>query len=158
PAIGRARCSAGWPRSRRSRPWWSMFARPRPPRPMARRFASMAAWSVRSSETRRLAACRRRWHGRGQGRAAKGRPFVTGGGGLGRLTACAALDLLQRGEVSPLELIDAALARIAAVDPQINAMVTLCPDRAREQARRLMAGPRRPPGTKGWLAGLPLAV
>ena len=55
-----------------------------------------------------------------------------------RLSASAVVDLLKRRQVSPLELIDAALARIAAVNPRINAMVTLCPERARDQARRLM--------------------
>ena len=77
---------------------------------------------------------------------------------LTRLTACAAVDLLQRREVSPLELVDAALARIAAVEPRINALVTLCPERAREQARRVMAGDRTAAEPWRWLAGLPLAV
>ena len=44
---------------------------------------------------------------------------------------------------SPLELIDAALARIAAVDPAVNAVPTLCAERAREQARRLTGRHRR---------------
>ena len=57
---------------------------------------------------------------------------------------------LRAGEVSPLELIDAALARIAAVDPLVNAVPTLCAERARDHApadhgrRRATGGPARP--------------
>src|SRR5882724_3550341 len=77
---------------------------------------------------------------------------------LVRLTACAAVELLKRGEVSPLDLVEAALARIAAANPSVNAMVTLAPERAREQARRLMAQKPKPADERGWLAGLPFAV
>jgi amidase len=77
---------------------------------------------------------------------------------LVRLTACTAVDLLERGEVSPLELVEASLARIEAVNPAVNAMVTLAPERARDQARRLMARKERPADARGWLAGLPFAV
>ncbi len=44
---------------------------------------------------------------------------------LWRMSACAVVELLRRGKVSPVELIDAALARIAAVNPKVNALVTL---------------------------------
>jgi amidase len=77
---------------------------------------------------------------------------------LVRLTACAAVDLLKRGEISPLELVEASLARIAAVNPAVNAMVTLAPERARDQARRMVAQKQKPADERGWLAGLPLAV
>ena len=72
-------------------------------------------------------------------------------------TATEAVAKLARGEVSPLQLLDAAEARIAETNPQINAMVTLCFDRAREHAKRLMNEPRagRP---AGFLHGLPIAV
>jgi amidase len=72
-------------------------------------------------------------------------------------TATEAVAKLSRGEVSPLQLLDAAEARIAETNPQINAMVTLCFDRAREHAKRLMNEPRagRP---AGFLHGLPIAV
>ncbi|MBB4287565.1 amidase [Roseospira goensis] len=78
---------------------------------------------------------------------------------LTRLSARAVLALLKRGEISPPELIDAALARHAAVDGAVNAVPTLCPERARAAARRVMedaagmdvAGP-------GWLAGLPVLI
>src|SRR5262252_2239106 len=71
-------------------------------------------------------------------RAAGGLSATMADDSLIRLSASAAVDLLKRRQVSALELIDAALARIAAVNPRINAMVTLCPERARDQARRLM--------------------
>ncbi len=74
---------------------------------------------------------------------------------LTRLPAREAVQLLEVGEVSPLELIDAALARIEQVEPQVNALPTLCPDRARERAKAL---PLKPDGGRGWLAGLPVAI
>jgi amidase len=73
------------------------------------------------------------------------------------MTARQAVALLVRREVSPLELIDAALARIAAVDDAVNALPVRCPERARERARRLMAVPA-PEERRGWLGGLPLAI
>jgi len=76
-----------------------------------------------------------------------------------RLTATEAVARLQRGEISPLELVEAAAARIAAVEPAVNALPTLCLDRARAHARRLMAGEGREAADEpGWLAGLPVAI
>jgi len=77
---------------------------------------------------------------------------------LTRLTACAAVDLLKRGQVSPLELVDAALDRIARTDGALNALPTLCAERARGQARRLMDGPAPSGGAGSLLRGLPIAV
>ena len=57
-----------------------------------------------------------------------------------RLTATEAVSRLRSREISPLELIDAAAARIAAVEPAVNALPTLCLDRARDHAKRLMNG------------------
>ncbi|MBM3518459.1 MAG: amidase, partial [Alphaproteobacteria bacterium] len=74
-----------------------------------------------------------------------------------RLTAREAVGLLRRRAVSPLELIDAALARIAATDGALNALPTLCPARARDHARRLMADPPANP-SPWYLHGLPIAV
>ncbi len=62
--------------------------------------------------------------------------------------------LLRAGEVSPSELINASLARIAAVDPQVNAVPTLCEDRARKAAMNISAANSHP----GWLAGLPIGI
>ncbi len=74
---------------------------------------------------------------------------------LTELTACTVVDLLRRGEVTPLDCLDALEARVAAVDGAVNALPILCFDRAREQARRLM---QRPPGERGLLAGLPVPI
>jgi amidase len=76
-----------------------------------------------------------------------------------RMTATQAVSRLKRKDISPLELIDAAERRIAAVEPAINALPTLCLDRARLHARRLMLGEGcDAEGEAGWLAGLPLAI
>jgi amidase len=63
--------------------------------------------------------------------------------------------LLQRGEVTPHDLLDALESRIAAVDRAVNALPTLCFDRARAHAGRLM---RLPVSERGPLAGLPLPI
>jgi len=76
---------------------------------------------------------------------------------LWRLSAAQAVDLLQRREVSPLELIDVAVARIEATNPRINAIVTPCYDRAREHAQRIMTE-RRTDTPRHYLYGLPIAV
>src|SRR4051794_22455888 len=66
------------------------------------------------------------------------------------MSAVDAVGLLRAGEVSPLELVEAALERIEQVDGAINALPTLAADRAREAARRADPG--------SLLAGLPIAV
>lgn len=76
---------------------------------------------------------------------------------LCRLSATAAVALLKRREVSPLELIDAAAERIRETDPRINALPTLCIERAREHAGRLMQKPPSDPPPH-FLYGLPIAV
>ena len=76
-----------------------------------------------------------------------------------RLTASEAVARLKRGDITPLDLIDAAERRIAEVEPAVNALPTLCLDRARDHARRLMRGEgREAEGEAGWLAGLPVAI
>ena len=67
-----------------------------------------------------------------------------------KATACAVVDKLKSGEVSPLDLLDVLEKRIAEVDGAINALPTLCFDRARANARELM---KRPAGERGLLAG-----
>lgn len=61
---------------------------------------------------------------------------------LARLDAVAQAELVQRGEASPLELVDAAIARIEAVDPQLNAVIHRRFEKAREEA----ASPDLPDG------------
>ena len=78
---------------------------------------------------------------------------------LTRLSAIEAVGRLRRGEVTPLELIDAAAARIALVEPHVNALPTLCLDRAREHATRLMSERVHDAADEpGWLAGLPVVI
>ena len=52
-----------------------------------------------------------------------------------RLDATAQAELVRKGEVQSIELVDAAIARIEALNPKIGAFVTTCFDRARERAR-----------------------
>jgi len=75
---------------------------------------------------------------------------------LWQRSATEVVALLRTGDVSPLELIDVAAARIEAVNPAVNALPVLCLERARRQARALDPGERR--NHPGWLAGLPVAV
>ncbi len=76
-----------------------------------------------------------------------------------RMSATEAVARLRAREISPLDLIDAAEARIAEVEPAVNALPTLCFDRARDHAKRLMAV-RYPPEANeaGWLGGLPVSI
>jgi amidase len=80
---------------------------------------------------------------------------VTSHQGLVQATACDIVDRLNAGEVTPLDLLDALEARIAEVDGKVNALPTLCFDRARGQARELM---KKPAGARGLLAGLPVPI
>ena len=49
-----------------------------------------------------------------------------------RMTASEAVRRLKAKEITPLDLIDAAEKRIAACEGALNALPTLCLDRARE--------------------------
>ena len=64
---------------------------------------------------------------------------------LARLDAVAQADLVRTGEASPLELVDAAIARIEALDPQLNAVIHRRFEKAREEA----ASPTCPTGRSG---------
>jgi amidase len=77
--------------------------------------------------------------------------------GLWKLTATETVALLKRREVSPRELIDVAAARIAATNPRINAIPTLCLERACDHAKQLENKPLHdvPPH---YLYGLPVAI
>jgi amidase len=83
-------------------------------------------------------------------------------GELVRMTAREVIGHLQKGDVTPLDLLDVAERRIAAVDGPVNALPTLCFERARAHARRLMdkadGRAREAEGEAGWLAGVPLAI
>lgn len=75
---------------------------------------------------------------------------------LHKLTLAQAHDLLKRKKVSSLELTEAVLDRIAAVDPDVGAYLTVTADRARETARLadevIGRGEIRP------LTGIPLGI
>ena len=64
---------------------------------------------------------------------------------LARLDATAQAELVRRGEVTPLELVDAAIARVEKVNPQLNAVITPLFEKARAQAADgpIPAGPFR---------------
>ena len=58
------------------------------------------------------------------------------------LDAVAQAELVRRREVAPIELVDAAIARIERLNPGLNAVVTPLYDEARRTASgRLPAGP-----------------
>src|SRR6185295_3458552 len=76
-------------------------------------------------------------------------------GELWQLSATEAVDKLRGAEVSPLEMVEAAAARIGAVEPHINALPIRFLDEARAQAKAFR---RRPTDHPGWLSGLPIAI
>ena len=62
---------------------------------------------------------------------------------------------LRSGDITPHDCLDALEHRIAAVDGAVNALPTLCFERAHEHADRLLA---KAPADRGLLAGLPVAI
>ncbi len=81
------------------------------------------------------------------------RPFS--GPDLCSLDAHEVVDLLKERKVSAREVVDAAFERIAAVEPVVNAMPTLCVDRAYKAADAVDTEQADHPG---WLAGLPVSI
>ena len=75
--------------------------------------------------------------------------------GLVRETANTIVGKLRQGEVTPLDLLDVLEKRIAEVDGKVNALPTLCFDRARDHAKKLM---QQKPAERGVLAGLPVPI
>jgi len=63
--------------------------------------------------------------------------------------------MLRAKKVSPAELLDASFARIEQVEPAINAVVKLCPERAYDSAANLDDEHSDHPG---WLGGLPIGI
>jgi len=72
-----------------------------------------------------------------------------------RMPAVAIVNRLKSGDISPLDCLDALAARVAGVDPAVNALPTRCFDRARSHATELM---KRPVAERGPLAGLPVPI
>ena len=61
-------------------------------------------------------------------------------GELANLDATEQAELVRRKEVSPLALVDAAIARIEKINPQLNAVITPLFDKARAQAQEARGG------------------
>jgi amidase len=70
---------------------------------------------------------------------------------LARLDATAQADLVRCGEVTPLDLTEAAIARIVRINPQLNAVIHQRFDAARAEARAIVPG-------SAPLAGVPFLV
>ena len=74
-----------------------------------------------------------------------------------QMTATEVAARLAAGDVSPVELVDAAAARIEAVNPAVNALPILCLDEARDRAVDMTDHPP-PVLERGPLWGIPIAV
>jgi aspartyl-tRNA(Asn)/glutamyl-tRNA(Gln) amidotransferase subunit A len=76
---------------------------------------------------------------------------------LHHLTIAEAHRRITRGKLSPVDLVEASLARIAALNPKLHAVVLVCADTARKAARRAHAEIRA--GRRiGPLHGIPLGL
>ena len=75
---------------------------------------------------------------------------------LCRLTATEAVALLKKGEITPLELVDASIDRIKTVDPEVNALPIHCFDKARKEAQDFDLDIHKENPKS--LCGLPIAV
>jgi aspartyl-tRNA(Asn)/glutamyl-tRNA(Gln) amidotransferase subunit A len=72
-------------------------------------------------------------------------------------TAAGIAQGVREGSISAAQIVDECLARIAALQPKLNAFVTVCADEARAQARAIDQA--RKEGAKlGPLAGVPVSV
>src|SRR6202171_1324531 len=72
-----------------------------------------------------------------------------------RASACESVERLKKGEIAPHDLLEALEARIGEVDGKVNALPTLCFERARAHADRLM---KKAAADRGLLAGMPVAI
>jgi amidase len=68
------------------------------------------------------------------------------------------LPLIARRRVSPLEIVQAVLARIERVNPRLNAYCTVAAEQALEAARRATAAVRRRGARLGPLHGVPVSI
>ena len=73
------------------------------------------------------------------------------------LEAHEVVELLRRKEVAPETLVEASSARIAEVEPKVNAMPTLCEERALSMLKAWQQTGFDPEST-GWLGGLPVSI
>lgn len=70
-------------------------------------------------------------------------------------TATEVVGLLRKGDVTPRDLLDALEVRIGEVDGAVNALPTLCFERAHDRAKTLAQTAQT---ERGVLAGLPVAI
>jgi amidase len=77
---------------------------------------------------------------------------------LHRLPARKAVRKLRAGRLDPVELTEAALARIAELDPVLNAVPTLAAERARAAATRAGVERAERSADPRWLGGLPIVI
>ncbi len=77
---------------------------------------------------------------------------------LCKLDAVQVIELLRKKEISPEELLDFSFERINQVEPLVNAIPTLCEDRAREAIKNWEAMGKGNPDEPGWLGGLPIGI
>jgi amidase len=76
-----------------------------------------------------------------------------------RLDAMGQADLVRRGEVTPRELVEAAIGRIEALDPTLNAVVTRRFEAARAEASQAARATRDGAGARfGPFAGVPFLL
>ncbi|HUA35671.1 MAG TPA: amidase, partial [Candidatus Binataceae bacterium] len=75
---------------------------------------------------------------------------------LNKLTIAEASAMLHKREITALQLTRACLERIAAVDPRLNAFLTVCEKEAAEQA--VEADRRIAAGNAPALCGIPLGI
>lgn len=68
-----------------------------------------------------------------------------------------AAELLKTGQISPVELAQAHLVRIAQLDPRLNCFITITPELALQQARQAEAEIGQG-NYRGALHGIPLTL
>jgi aspartyl-tRNA(Asn)/glutamyl-tRNA(Gln) amidotransferase subunit A len=66
--------------------------------------------------------------------------------------------LLRRKEISPVDLLEAALARIEELNPSLNAFITVVAERARREAKRAEREFRRGSRSLNPLCGIPMSL
>src|SRR5216683_4940313 len=74
------------------------------------------------------------------------------------LSATELAALIRTKKVSPVEVVDAVLARIEKINPQINAYVTLTADAARREAKTAERAIGKKSARLGPLHGVPFSV
>jgi len=73
------------------------------------------------------------------------------------LPATGMISAVKKKKLSPVEIVDAFLARIEKINPQVNAYCTVVPEMAREAARKAEAAVMRK-GKLGPLHGVPVSI